>query len=60
MKEVITISTPDNLTVTIFTKHITYIEHAEQGCIIHINAGENVAIKTSFNWAEMVNFLALR
>jgi hypothetical protein len=61
MKEVITISTRDNLTITIFTKYITYIEHAVNGCVIHVNAGgENVAIETSFKWAEMVNFLALK
>ena len=61
MKEVITISSLDDLVITIFTKHITYIEHAAKGCVIHVNSGgENVAIETSFKWAEMVNFLALK
>jgi hypothetical protein len=61
MKEVIAINTLDNSIITIFTKYITYIEHAAQGCIIHINAGgENVAIATSLRWTEMVNILALK
>ena len=61
MKEVIAVNMPDNSTITIFTKYITYIEHAAQGCIIHVNAGgENVAIATSLKWAEMVNVLSLK
>jgi hypothetical protein len=61
MKEVITLITLDHLTITIFTKHITYIEHADKGCIVHVNAGgQNVGIATGFKWAEMVNLLALK
>jgi len=61
MKEVITVNTIENITMTIFTKYITYIEHAAQGCIIHVNAGgENVGIATSLKWAEFVNLLALK
>ena len=61
MKEVIAVNTLDNSIITIFTKYITYIEHAEQGCIIHVNAGaENVGIATSLKWAQMVNILALK
>ena len=61
MKEVITVNTLDNSTITIFTKNITYIEHAPTGCVIHVNAGsQNVGIATAFKWAEMVNILALK
>jgi hypothetical protein len=61
MKEVITVNPLDNSIITIFTKYITYIEHAAQGCIIHVNAGgENVGIATSLKWSEMVNILALK
>ncbi|MBV9961132.1 MAG: hypothetical protein JO072_02695 [Parafilimonas sp.] len=61
MKEVITVTTIDNSTITIFTKYIAYIEHSQQGCVIHINAGgENVGVATAFKWAEMVNLLALK
>jgi hypothetical protein len=61
MKEVITITTSDSSIITIFTKYITYIEHAAKGCVIHINAGgQNVEITTSFKWSQMVDFLALK
>jgi hypothetical protein len=61
MKEVITLRIIDNSTVTIFTKHITHIEHAPGGCIIHVNGGDpGAGIATAFNWAEMVNMLALK
>jgi hypothetical protein len=61
MKEVIAVNKLDNSIITIFTKYITYIEHAAQGCIIQVNAGgENLGIATSLKWAEMVNILALK
>ena len=61
MKEVITISALDHSTCTIFTKHITYIEHSTRGCVIHINAGgQNVAITTGFKWSELVNTLEIK
>lgn len=61
MKEVITLKTIDNSTFTIFTKYITHIQHAPDGCIIHISGGDHKAgIATAFNWAEMVNILALK
>jgi len=61
MKEVITVNTLDKVIFTIFTKHITHIEHAINGCIIHVNSGDqNVGIATGMTWAELVNVLALK
>ncbi|HEY2726967.1 MAG TPA: hypothetical protein VGI61_07325 [Parafilimonas sp.] len=60
MKEVITVSTLDKVTITIFTKHITYIEHAAKGCIIHVNSGGENVINTGLTWTEFINVLALK
>ncbi len=61
MKEVITVNTLDQVTITIFTKHITHVEHAPNGCIIYVNSGgANVAILTGLTWSEFVNVLALK
>jgi hypothetical protein len=61
MKEVITVNTSDKRIFTIFTKHITHIEHAINGCIIHLNSGDrHVGIATDMTWAEFVNVLALK
>jgi len=61
MKEVITVNTSDKKVFTIFTKHITHIEHAINGCIIHLNSGDrHVGIATDMTWTEFVNVLALK
>ncbi len=61
MKEVITVSTADKVTITIFTKHITHIEHASNGCIIYVSsATQKTGIATNLTWQEFVNLLALK
>ena len=61
MKEVITVNTLDNTTITIFTKHITHIEHAAKGCIVYVDCGgEHAAIATGLSWPEFINVLALK
>lgn len=59
MKQVVTIIDRENNNITIFTSHITYIQHAQEGCIIHIGA-ENKPIYTLYKWQELVNVLALK
>lgn len=61
MKEVITVNTLDKVTITIFTKHITHIEHSVNGCIVYVNSGdEHIGIATGLTWAEFINVLALK
>jgi len=57
MKEIITITTLSRSTVTIFTKSITYIEHTNTGCVIHLD--QNVNIRTQLNWKELCNILEI-
>ena len=58
MKKIVTVETTDAVMVTIFTQHITHIDHANEGCIIYLNSGNpRTDIKTKLSYAELIAIL---